>query len=163
MMRFKEFKLFIVIFLLVSCNDNDIPKDILPPEKMQEVMWDYLRADVFTTDFISKDSAKNVDFENIQIQKKIFEKYKISKDIFYKSLSYYEANPSLMQVMMDSMITQKRRITDSIKVELNQSKGRRMTNDLDTTDNQSKEKNKIPDTFVFKGKLLKKKNLAQPQ
>ena len=44
-------KLFLILLLLpfvFACsNKNDLPEGILPPPKMQEVMWDMIRAGEF--------------------------------------------------------------------------------------------------------------------
>ena len=45
--------LFIGLVLMISCGKKDkLPAGILKPEKMQAVLWDVIKADVFTTDFI---------------------------------------------------------------------------------------------------------------
>ena len=57
MIRAKLILLITVIF--ISCgNKNNLPPGILKPDKMQAVLWDVIRADAFTTDFIKKDSSK---------------------------------------------------------------------------------------------------------
>jgi len=88
-----------------SCRDkNKIPEGILKPDKMQAVMWDVVRADIFTRDFIIKDTAKNATEENLKLQQEIFAIHHISKEDFYKSYNYYNLNTGLMKAVMDSMI-----------------------------------------------------------
>ena len=100
----------ITIFFLFSCgNKNSIPQGILKPEKMQAVLWDVLRADVFTNDFIKKDSAKKPELELAKLQQQIFAIHKLSKDEFYKSYEFYKIHPEIMQPMLDSMINKKTR------------------------------------------------------
>ena len=86
-----------------------MPKGILPPAKMQDVFWDYMRADVFTTDFIAKDSAKNLALENIKLQKEVFEIHHISKEEFYNSYDYYLKNTAQMKILLDTMLARKNR------------------------------------------------------
>ena len=89
--------------LLASCgNKNETP--VLAPDKMQAVLWDVIRADAFTTDFIKKDSTKNAVEENAKLQKKIFAMYGISGETFYKSYEYYKSNTNQFKTIMDSMI-----------------------------------------------------------
>ena len=55
--------LFIIFF--ISCSDKqELPSGILSPEKMELVLWDYIRADVYATDFIRQDTTKDAAVEN---------------------------------------------------------------------------------------------------
>lgn len=77
---------------------------------MENVLWDYFRAEVFTSEFLAKDSLKNLTAENIKLQQQVFVKYNISRDDFYKSYRYYQNHPSVMQTLLDSIILRKRRM-----------------------------------------------------
>ena len=95
-----------VVLLCFSCKGKKriVPAGILEPQKMQAVFWDYIRADVFTRDFIKKPYLKTDTLENIRLQNKIFDFYKISRKEFYKSYAYYTEHSELMGVIIDSMI-----------------------------------------------------------
>lgn len=96
---------FIVCF--VSCgNKNKVPGNVLPPAKMQAVMWDMMRADQFLADYVmNKDTAKtrNIDQESIRMYQQVFGIHKISKEQFEKSISWYRDNPERLKVIMDSI------------------------------------------------------------
>jgi hypothetical protein len=93
------------IVLLASCtNKKNIPDNILPPAKMQLVLWDVLKADAFTSDFIRKDTAKKPEAALAALQLQIFAVHKTSKEVFYKSYEYYKAHPEIMQPFLDTMI-----------------------------------------------------------
>ena len=94
----------------VSCNQSELPKDVLAPEKMQAVYWDYLRADIFVKELVSKDSSKNLDSLNILLQQKIFSKHQISKATFYKSYNYYHLHQLLMRDMLDTMLVRQQQL-----------------------------------------------------
>ncbi|MEO6405751.1 MAG: DUF4296 domain-containing protein [Ferruginibacter sp.] len=100
----KIIQAFAVLVLLCSCQDDSLPKEILPPKKMQEVFWDYLRADVYTTDFIAVDSTKNAVAENLRLQNIVFKTHKVTKEQFYKSYNYYLDHPAKMNSILDSMM-----------------------------------------------------------
>jgi hypothetical protein len=100
---------YLILIFLASCSQNKIPKDILPKEKMQAVLWDYMRADAFTTDYISKDSTKNLLLENVKLQKEIFNYHHTTKEQFYKSYDYYVNHSDVLTEMLDSIIAQKNR------------------------------------------------------
>lgn len=95
--------------LFASCSPNR-PDDVLPPEKMQQVLWDYIRADVYTSDFISKDSSKNAVAENAKFQLAVFQKHKISKEQFYRSYEYYASHNKEMRTMLDTITARQQRI-----------------------------------------------------
>ncbi|MBC7887562.1 MAG: DUF4296 domain-containing protein [Ferruginibacter sp.] len=94
----------IALFFMTGCahKDNRSPK-ILDREKMQVVMWDIIGADVFTEQFIKKDSLKNGAVENAKLQNRIFALHKITRDQYYKSYDYYITHTDLMRVVLDSM------------------------------------------------------------
>jgi len=84
-------------------NSKSKSSGILPKEKMQAVMWDIIEADVFTEQFIKKDSLKNLSMENMQLQNKIFAIHKTTKADFYKSYDYYLAHADQMRIILDSI------------------------------------------------------------
>ena len=97
--------------LLLSCNDKQaIPGDILPPEKMQAVYWDYMKADVYANEFMRKDSSKNVALENARLQLEVFKIHKVSKEDFYRSYDYYLAHKDLMKDMLDTMLVRQTKV-----------------------------------------------------
>lgn len=99
----KSYFFCFLLMILVSCSRSKYPDGILDPEKMQAVYWDYLRADVYAKEMLSKDSSRNIDSANIQFQQQLFEKHQISKETFYKSYEYYISHQLLMKDMLDTM------------------------------------------------------------
>lgn len=93
-----------MLFCILGCSNNKSKSSgILPKEKMQAVMWDIIGADVFSEQFIKKDSVKNPSMENMQLQNKIFAIHKITKVDFYKSYDYYIAHADQMKIILDSI------------------------------------------------------------
>jgi hypothetical protein len=112
----RVFIFFLAFGLLTSCvNKSDPPPGILKPEKMQAVLWDVIRADAFTSEFIKKDSAKNAVAENLKLQQQIFAIHKITKTEFYSSYDYYKKSTSVFKAMLDSMIAKSERSNFKIK------------------------------------------------
>jgi len=92
------------LFCVLGCSNKQSKfSGILPKEKMQAVMWDIIGADVFTEQFIKKDSLKNPSVENMQLQNKIFAIHKITKVDFYKSYDYYMGHADQMRIILDSI------------------------------------------------------------
>ena len=125
----RSIAVILVVFLFSCGSKNGIPSGILKPAKMEVVLWDVLRADAFTYNFITKDSSKKPETENAKLQQQVFALHKITKTEFYKSYEFYKAHPDLMQPILDSIIskgnrdkyiptTKVGRLTDSvIKIE----------------------------------------------
>ncbi len=99
----RSYFFYSLLILLVSCSRSKYPDGVLDPEKMQAVYWDYLRADVYAKELLSKDSSRNIDSANIQFQQQLFEKHRVSKETFYKSYEYYISHQLLMKDMLDTM------------------------------------------------------------
>jgi hypothetical protein len=105
--------LLIGLALLSSCgNKEKLPAGILKPEKMQAVLWDVIKAEVYTSDFIKKDSSKNATTENLKLHQQIFAIHKITRADFYTSYDYYKTNTVEFRKIIDSMVTQAERKKD---------------------------------------------------
>lgn len=106
-------RMIILITMLAfagSCSNKEkIPGGILKPDKMQVVLWDVIKADAFTNDYIKRDSSKNANAENLKLQQQIFAIHKISKEDFYKSYDYYKTNTVVFKRIVDSIIAQAQR------------------------------------------------------
>jgi hypothetical protein len=97
--------LILVVLSLASCrNRKSIPKDVLPKQKMQAVLFDLMRADQFITDFIiNKDSSFKLDEESIKLYGKVFALHHITKEEFSRSFKYYNDHPVLLRAILDSI------------------------------------------------------------
>ncbi len=99
--------LLIALGFISSCGNKDkLPEGVLKPEKMQAVLWDVIKADVFTTDFIKKDSAKNAIAENLKLQQQVFAIHKVTRADFFTSYDYYKTNTVEFKKIIDSMVSQ---------------------------------------------------------
>ncbi|MBS1510497.1 MAG: DUF4296 domain-containing protein [Bacteroidetes bacterium] len=108
-MRKSAVLLFAVILLVACTGSNDVPSGILKPVKMQAVLWDVMRADAFSFEYIRRDSSKNTEAENVKIQQQIFAVHQTNKDEFYKSFDYYRTHTDLFQPLLDSMVNKANR------------------------------------------------------
>lgn len=102
----KQFSpILLLFFFLISCSGkNKIPQGVLPKQKMQAVLLDMLKADEFLTGYVfPNDSALNRKQESIQLYEQVFRIHQTDRDEFKKSLSFYQAHPSLMKEILDSL------------------------------------------------------------
>lgn len=98
-----------LIFLYSCGNKEEVPAGLLKPVKMQAVLWDVIKADAYTTEFIKKDSSKDATAENLKLHQQIFAIHKITKADFYSSYDYYKKNTADFKIIIDSMVIQAER------------------------------------------------------
>jgi hypothetical protein len=94
------------LLFLVSCSRNKVPKDILPGDKMEKVIWDMIQADQFYRENVVKDSVKtNLTQARYDLYNKVLQIHGLSKQTFEKSYAYYVDHPRLLKAMFDSLST----------------------------------------------------------
>jgi len=100
-----RFPLFIILIILnFACiRNNKVPKDIIPQNKMRNIMWDLMRADAYVTDFVMKDSTRDKKAESAKLYEKIFDIHATTRETFKKSLTFYQSRPDLFKVISDSL------------------------------------------------------------
>lgn len=101
----------IFILFLISCG-NDVPDDVLPPEKMQVVMTDMLLAEGFAENFLVMDSSKKREDWFAQEYSKVIAIHKISQEQFRNSLKYYKKHPELFKEVIDTVYQRGQRMRD---------------------------------------------------
>ncbi|MEJ7913884.1 MAG: DUF4296 domain-containing protein [Chitinophagaceae bacterium] len=103
--------LFALVLFLFSCVDKDehIPDGILPQKKMQQVMWDLVRADELVAYQSSLDSSFDVKQRSVQHYARICRIHKISQEDFKQSFRYYQKHPGQLKVVLDSLRNQSER------------------------------------------------------
>lgn len=102
----------IILFALISgCKDPE-PKGLLPRDKMEAVLWDYLKNDIYTFEYL-KDSLHDDTLINMNLQKKIFARHHVTKEQFNLSYDYYISKPKVLKLMLDSVVARQKR-NDSI-------------------------------------------------
>jgi Domain of unknown function (DUF4296) len=100
-----------LVLLFAACGGGKgIPDNVLPPEKMQEVMWDVIKADVYASEYVKKDSTQNDTTANLKMQQTIFAIHNTTKEKYYRSYDYYKAKPELMKALMDTMSARVNRV-----------------------------------------------------
>ena len=94
----------LLVFLTACQPSSSVPREILPPEKMELVLFDLLRSGNLVNNFIiAKDSSLSKDQAHIKWINRVLTFHRVSEETFKKSFSYYQAHPELMSVIMDSI------------------------------------------------------------
>ena len=93
------------LLVALSCrSDRQVPSGVLPPAKMQELVWDMMRADQFVVSFVlPADSTLQKEPEKIKWYNRVLTVHQVSEQQFKKSFSYYQDHPDLMAEIMDSI------------------------------------------------------------
>ena len=91
--------------LFFSCGGKDkLPSNVLPTDKMREVLWDVMRTDQFLTDYVfTRDSSLNKDQTSIDYYRRIFASHGITREQFSTSFAYYKKHPEYLKTVMDSI------------------------------------------------------------
>jgi hypothetical protein len=95
----------------IGCSDkNSVPSGILGREDMQNVLWDMIQADQYSS-YLAKDSARvSLKLENMRLYDQVFQLHHVTREKFTKSYKYYMAHPELTQTLMDSLLAMGNRI-----------------------------------------------------
>lgn len=98
----RSIRILIFAVCIFSCRYS-VPKDVLPPKKMQAVLWDVMQADEMAEYYSAKDSTFRSLSKHVDYYQKVFSIHKISKEDFTRSLSYYENHPAALKTIIDSL------------------------------------------------------------
>ncbi len=91
---------FIILFICFYACKPGIPKDIIQPDKMQQVLIDIHLVDGYIATLPSLDTAKKV---GSSFYKGIYKKFDIDSALYNTSINYYYKHPDLMKKMYDSI------------------------------------------------------------
>ena len=100
----------LIVFFIAGCTQkNKIPRGILSQEKMRFIMWDMIRADEYANNFLVKNASIDINSEKASLYEQIFKLHSTKADIFKKSLTFYQAKPNLLKVIIDSLRSEERK------------------------------------------------------
>lgn len=98
----KRIVALIFLFLVIGCNTgSDVPKGILPPEKMQHVMWDMIQADGLVA--YSYDTMMRRPAKRMEVYSTVLASHKLTQKAFRKNMDFYESRPDLLKIVLDSL------------------------------------------------------------
>ncbi len=93
-----------VFALLLPACKSKRNNNVLPPDKMEALLWDMMRADKFLADYVlNKDTTKKIDPESVKLYQQIFAIHKVTGDQFQRSFTYYKEHPDQLRAIMDSL------------------------------------------------------------
>ena len=89
--------------LFIACSSSPVPKGILPPERMQKVVYDLIRVDEFVNSFVVKDSTVDIKKKRSSLYEQVFKVNNTNRKEFYSSYRYYQQHPSIQKALFDSL------------------------------------------------------------
>ena len=122
---YRPYLVLLILLIFSNCSGkNEIPEDILSKGKMEEVIWDMIRADEFVAFFIWKnDSAINRLAESSQLYDQVFSIHGITKVRFQKSLAFYRNHPDQLKIIIDSLNAKENLLKGKNPVKLSEDSG----------------------------------------
>ncbi len=91
-----------LVFLFAACSST-IPSDVIKPDKMQNIIFDLLRADEYVINYRLRDSTLDRKKESIRMYEQVFLIHQVTKNSFYKSYWYYQEHPDQNKALFDSL------------------------------------------------------------
>ncbi|MDB5247930.1 MAG: hypothetical protein JWQ40_2324 [Segetibacter sp.] len=90
-------------FVFIACSSSPVPKGILPPERMQKVVYDIMQVDEFMNNYVYKDTSIDLTKKRSILYKQVFKVHNTSRKEFYTSYKYYQQRPDIQKALFDSL------------------------------------------------------------
>lgn len=100
-MRIRPIVLLVVI--LAGCSSGPVPRGVLPPDRMQKIVYDLIRIDEFMNNFVIKDSAIDAKKKRSSLYDEVFKVNNTNRKEFYSSYKYYQEHPDVQKEVFDSL------------------------------------------------------------
>jgi hypothetical protein len=91
----------LLCIILYSCAGESVPKGIFPLKKMEEVLYDIVRAEELVDFSMITDSTYRIPSKRYALYDSIFHIHKITKEDFSKSYQYYQGRPDLFKEILE--------------------------------------------------------------
>lgn len=107
--------LAIAVFLFACTDKSGIPSDVISKSKMELILWDMIKADRFTAQYLVRDSTlKDLDSSRFALYESIFLLHGVKSEEFRESFEFYLARPDITKVMFDSISSRANRTRNEL-------------------------------------------------
>lgn len=104
MIRSAYLSVLLLVFALACSSKNTVPSHIIPPSKMQGILWDMFRVGNFVTSYqFPSDTTLQLNKEQIKWYNKVLHIHQVTEAKFKSSMQYYKDHPAILATMMDSL------------------------------------------------------------
>lgn len=95
----------LLLLSVLSCGKPDkVPDGVLPPAKMQEVLWDMIQADEFLRNYvIHRDTLDDDTLSSMKVYDRVFQLHGTSRPEFDSSYNYYRRHTLLLKEILDTL------------------------------------------------------------
>jgi hypothetical protein len=101
--------------LLIGCAEkNEVPKGVLPVDKMKPLVLDMMLLADYHKDRAFTDSAFNVQAANRAGFERILQLHKVTREKFTASYAYYQKHPLLLKMLTDSLANAAQRMAEAM-------------------------------------------------
>jgi hypothetical protein len=94
---------------MYSCKTKDDASSTIKPEKMREVLWEYLQIQHYAQEVLSKDSTINDTLAFLQLRDSMFRRHQVDARNFKKSMLHYRTHPDQFLPLLDSIAAMQQR------------------------------------------------------
>lgn len=116
-------RVLLLLFVIYSCSNGPAtPPGIIPPNKMERLLSDVVKADEMTDMLASQDSTYRALAKKTSYYDTILTLHGVDKNLFDKSLEFYQKKPALLkdilqniQQRLDSSLTRKPAISPQLR------------------------------------------------
>jgi hypothetical protein len=96
--------LILLVFVLACSSKNTVPSHIIPPSKMQGILWDMFRVGNFVVSYqMPADTTLQRSKEQIKWFNRVLHLHQVTESQFKTSMQYYKDHPAILATIMDSL------------------------------------------------------------
>ncbi len=98
----KVFYLLLFSFL-IGCSSSPVPKGIIPPDKMQNIVYDLMQVDGFINNYLYRDTTIDIKKKRSIFYEQVFKLHNTTRKEFFTSYKYYQQRPDIQKTLFDSL------------------------------------------------------------
>lgn len=104
MIRSAYLFVLLLVFVLACSSKNAVPSNIIPPNKMQGILWDMFKVGNFVTSYqLPADTTLQRNKEQIKWYNRVLHIHQVTEAQFKSSMQYYKDHPAILAIIMDSL------------------------------------------------------------
>jgi hypothetical protein len=116
---------FFFIFLFSCTDKTSVPSNIIPREKMENVLWDMIVADRYAYQVLIRDSLKlDVKQKTQELYSQVLRVHSVKDDEFITSFKFYMSRPDLIRNIFDTLSAKANRMRAEVYKPITKPAGR---------------------------------------
>lgn len=111
----RHIAIIILVLVLAACSSRPVPKNILLPAQMQQVVLDLIKADEYINLYLTRDTAINIRQKRSALYQQVFALHHTTREEFYNSYQYYQQHPDKHKEFFDSLYAEVNRPKEMVQ------------------------------------------------